>query len=282
MFNWSFSFWLGGRNHWGWRRDRWDAGSVAVPFAVLTYLRHHYHKPKTSRIAASIGCFVALASLLVGCSMFGTSPSAPTKTESLLYNTTTNYVPVVVPSYVTNQVTITAVTTNTVGVIQYVTNTVPVTVAPQTNQVPQYTETLKPGATGAIQGVGGVLNVLFPGVGSIITNGVLALLGAWGYARSSKLGNTTSALTQEIEVARNLLQSIPGQGSALDAAFVNFIQSHQADAGVLQQVMTTIAAEVSNKDASTAASQIAQTVAALTSATAPPPPTTPVPAAPKV
>ena len=230
---------------------------------------------------AALGAGIAIAAIcvsatvFVGCSMFGANPSAPTKAESLLYTTQTNYVPVVVPSYVTNQQVITTVTTNNVTVT--VTNVVPVTVAAQTNQVPTYTETLKPGVAGAVQSGGGILNMLFPGVGSIATNAVLALLGAWGYARSSKLGNTTSALTQEIEVARQLLQSIPGNGSALDAAFVNFIQSHQADAGVLQQVMNTIAAEVSNKDASTAASQIAQTVAALTGATSSPP-GTPVPA----
>lgn len=214
--------------------------------------------------------------------MFGANPSAPSKAESLIYSTTTNYVPVVIPSYVTNQVTVTSFQTNVQGVTvtQYQTNVVPVTVAAQTNLQATYTETLKPGTTAVVQTAGGVLNTLFPGVGSIVTNAVLALLGAWGYARSSKLGNTTSALTQEIEVARQLLQSVPN-GSALDAAFVNFIQSHQADAGVLQQVMNVIASEVSNKDASTAASQIAQTVAALTGATAPPPGTPVPPTAPK-
>ena len=240
-----------------------------------------------NRLIVFAASFSFLAVVLAGCSMFGASPSAPTKAESLIYSTQTNWVPVVVPvlQYQTNVQVVTATVTNLQGITVTQTNwqtNVLTTTIQQTNQVPTRTETLKPGAATAVQVAGGVLNVLFPGVGSIVTNGILALLGAWGYARSSKLGNTTSALTQEIEVARNLLQSIPGQGPALDAAFVNFIQSHQADAGVLQQVMTTIAAEVSNKDASTAASQIAQTVAALTSATAPPT-GTPIPAAaPKV
>ena len=234
---------------------------------------------QTKALGMFVGIFFVLPFLvLAGCSMFGAHPGPPTKAEGLIFNTVTNTTYVVVPSYVTNVVTVTQ--TNVAGVTVFQTNTVPVNVAAQTNQVPTYTEILKPSVSSGVQGAGGILNVLFPGIGSIATNAVLALLGAWGYARSSKLGNTTSALTQEIEVARNLLQSIPN-GAAYDAAFVNFIQSHQADAGVLQQVMNTIAAEVSNKDASTAAAQIAQTVAALTGATAPP--VTPTPTtAPKV
>jgi len=39
---WHFSFWP--LSHWtfGWRRDRWDAGSFAIDRVVVTYLRKHY------------------------------------------------------------------------------------------------------------------------------------------------------------------------------------------------------------------------------------------------
>lgn len=205
--------------------------------------------------------------LLQGCSTFGRNPTPPTKAESLVFNTVTNYVPVVVPSYVTNVVTVTQ--TNVAGVTVYSTNFVPVTVPAATNLQATYTETVKPSVSGGVATGGGILNMIFPGIGSIASNAVLALLGLWGYLRSSKLGDTSSALVQEIQVARQLLQSVPN-GAALDNQFVTWIQAHQADGNVLNQVMNLIASEVSNKDASTAASQIAQTVAALTSATTPP------------
>jgi len=209
--------------------------------------------------------------LLQGCSTFGRNPSPPVKAESLIYQTQTNYVPVVVPAYTTNQVQVTSFQTNVQGVTvtKYETNVVPVTVPATTNLEPAYINTVKPSVQSGIQGAGGILNTFFPGIGSIALNALLALLGAWGYLRSSKLGDTSAALTQEIQVVRQILQSVPN-GAALDNAFVQWIQNHQADAGVLKQVMDLIASEVSNKDAQTAAQQIAATVAALTSATTPP------------
>jgi hypothetical protein len=217
-----------------------------------------------------------LCLMLTGCGLLGTNPSPPTKAESLVYNTMTNYVPVIVPSYVTNQVTVTSYATNVLGVLvtQYATNVVPVTVAAVTNLQPQYVETVKPGVASGIAAGGGVLNVLLPGMGGLVSTGVTALLGLWGYLRSSKQSSanydTGAALAQEIEIIRSFIKTLPN-GATIDNTLTNFIQAHQADSGVLTQVLNLLASEVSNKDASTAAQQIAQTVAALTSASQPPP-----------
>jgi hypothetical protein len=215
-----------------------SVGSGAIVFSILTVMS------------------------LSGCSMFGTNPSPPTKAESLIYNTVTNYVPVVVPSYVTNQVTVTS----------YATNVVPVTVAAVTNLQPQYVETVKPGVASGIAAGGGVLNVLLPGMGGLISTGVTALLGLWGYLRSSKQSSanydTGAALAQEIEIIRSFIKTLPN-GATIDNTLTNFIQAHQADSGVLTQVLNLLASEVSNKDASTAAQQIAQTVAGLVSTNPP-------------
>lgn len=225
----------------------------------------------------------ASAVAIVGCSMFGANPSAPTKAESLIFNTTTSSVPVVIPAYVTNQQVITQITTNNVTLT--VTNFVPVTVPAQTNQQPAYTETVKPGVTGVLQAAGAVLNTFFPGIGSIVATGVTGLIGAWAYGRSQKQGaNTTSALAAEIQVARQLIQQVPN-GAALDNEFVNWIQAHQADAGILEQVMGVVENEINSNSgsqgAATAAQEIASTVAALVNATSPPPGTPIPPVAPK-
>lgn len=229
-------------------------------------------KIKTLKVLFLSVSIVSLSLVIAGCAAMGSNPTPPNKVESVLFNTTTNYVPVVIPAYVTNQVTVTSYQTNVQGVAvtQYLTNIVPVTVPASITNVPSYTETPKQSVTAGVQGAGGVLNVLFPGIGSIASNAVLALLGFYGYLRSSKLGNTAAVLAQNVQLARNILQSVPN-GAALDNAFVTFIQNHQADEGVIQQVMATIAAEVNNSDAKVAAQQIAATVQALTSATAPKP-----------
>lgn len=211
---------------------------------------------------------VGIALILEGCAAVGPNPTPPTKAESLIFDTVTNYHTVVVPAYVTNQVTVTQ--TNVQGVTQFVTNTVPITVPAQTNQVAGYTDTVKPSVQSGVQGAGGILNVLFPGVGSIVTNALLALLGGWGYLRSQKQGaNTAATLAQEIEVVRQLLQSVPN-GAALDNQFVAWIQNHQAEAGILTQVMGVLASRVKNNDAQTAADQIAKAVQALVTSTTPP------------
>lgn len=227
----------------------------------------------TKKLSLSLGvAFCAALIALVGCSTFGRNPSPPTKAESLVFQTQTNYVPVVVPAYVTNQVNVISYQTNIQGVVvtQYQTNIVPVTVPATTNLQAQYTETIKPSVQQGAQAAGGILNTFFPGIGSIAVNALLALLGGYGYFRSAKNANTAGVLAQNVEVARQLLQSLPN-GAALDNAFVAFIQNHQAEENVIQQVIALIASKVSNADAQVAAQQIQQAIQALNQGTATPP-----------
>lgn len=241
------------------------------------------------RIIIPIGFLALVAAIVAGCSVLGTNPSPPTGIERLLYNTTTSTVPVlqVVTNYqvVTVIQTNTVPVTNTVGVVAYQTNVVSVqqqqaVVSTNTVQTPTYTETLKPGVATGVTAGGSILNTLFPGVGAIAVQGLLALLGGWGYLRSTKLGNTSTALAQEIEAIRTFVQTLPN-GQVYDAAFVNFLQGHQAEAGVVQQVVSILGSDISNPDAKAAASQIAQFIQQL-QISATPPPITPPPTAPKV
>lgn len=230
-------------------------------------------KDKLSIVVYTVSAALAglgLAALLSGCGTFGANPSPPNKVEKMLFDTTTNYVPVVIPAYVTNRIDVTSYQTNVQGVLvtQYLTNVVPVTVPAVLTNVPSYTETPKESVKTGIQAGGGVLNTFFPGIGSIAANVLLALIGGYGYFRSAKNANTGAVLAQNVELARQLLQSLPN-GTALDNAFVTFIQNHQAEEGVINNVISLIGSKVSNNDAQVAAQQITQAIAALNTATAP-------------
>jgi len=39
---WHFSVWKLENPRFGWKRDKWDAGSFAIGFRVVTYLRTHH------------------------------------------------------------------------------------------------------------------------------------------------------------------------------------------------------------------------------------------------
>lgn len=219
-----------------------------------------------------LGCAasVALTVLLItGCGMLGANPKPPTKVEGYIFNTVTSTVPVIVPSYITNQVVVTQ--TNVQGVTVFQTNVVPVTVPATTNLAPAYADSLKPGVAQGIGAASAVANTIFPGAGTVISivgNGVLGLLTLLAYGRSTKNANTAGVLAQNVQVARQLLQSLPN-GAALDQQFTSFIQNHQADEGVLQQVIALVASKVSNSNAQTAAQQITLGLQALQAGTAP-------------
>jgi hypothetical protein len=135
--------------------------------------------------------------------------------------------------------------------------------------VPQYTDTTKPAVTAGIQSAGTVVNTFLPGIGGLVTTGLTALIGLYGYLRSSKNYNTGVALTQEIQTIRNFIQSLPN-GATYDAALMQFAQAHQADAGVLNNVIAMLASETSNPDARAAAQGVITTINSLTQS--PPPP----------
>lgn len=241
------------------------------------------------RAIGRMGLIAAPLVLVTGCALLGRNPSAPTKAESLLFTTVTNTVQAtntvqeIVPVYATNtvQVTVTNLVANLTGTpplpVITVTNSIErvvdhwltnlVTVV---SNVPAYTETVKPATTATVQAAGSALNTFVPGIGGLVSSGILGLLSLWGYLRSSKLGDTSAALAQEIETVRTFVKQLPN-GAAYDAALVSFLQAHQAEAGVTSEVLGLLAKQVSNPDAQAAATEVQRTLQQLQLATAPTP-----------
>jgi hypothetical protein len=241
--------------------------TLRTPEFVLSYL-----------LGAAVALFV-----VVGCGTFGSNPSPPTSVERALFNTVTNYVvqtnlvQVAVPVFHTNEVVQTVTNTVPGGPTQVltVTNTVVQTNYVQTptevvTNVPTYTMTAKPGTTSSIQAGSGILNTFFPGAGSLIGYGLTALVGAWGYFRSSKLGDTSGALTQEMETVLEFLGAMPN-GPQYVNTLKSWLQAHQNETGVATQVLAMLSNEVSNPDAKVAAQQLINTINALNAQTAPSP-----------
>jgi hypothetical protein len=220
---------------------------------------------------------------IVGCGIFGSNPSPPNAVERALFNTVTNYVtqtnimPVTVPVFQTNTVVQTVTNTVPGGPAQTVTVTNEVIHTNYVTQlslvptnVPSYQLTEKAGTAAGIQAGSSVLNTLFPGAGALIGYALTGLVGAWGYWRSSKLGNTSGALTQEMETVLEFLGAMPN-GPQYVNTLKSWLQAHQNETGVATQVLTMLSNEVNNSDAKVAAQQIINTINALNAQTTPSP-----------
>lgn len=127
------------------------------------------------------------------------------------------------------------------------TNTV-VTVEGKTNQVVSIQP--NPVVETQIRAVGGAVGGLW-GLGPLA-----ALLAGSVYHTYCRVRNRniTGALVQEIETARDVLSTTP-QGEKLDAAMVDWLKKHQAEAGIAEAVATLLKTTVHN-DAAQALSQI--------------------------
>jgi hypothetical protein len=216
--------------------------------------------------AAAVVMAVLALSTVTGCKQFGADTSAPNAVEKQLFTTVTNYVAVPVQVSVTNYVTkeVTLFQTNTVGQIVTVTNEVPTPVYSVkwvTNEVPQYENTVSDRTKASVTGFGGILNYFFPGAGPIGTTGVLALLAAWAQLRSGKRQQTASALTQQMETVLEFIKTLPN-GAGYKEAITGFLQKHQMEAGVADQVLSLIENQVSNKDAKAAVEEIKNSIKA--------------------
>lgn len=225
--------------------------------------------------ALTLSSVIFAALVIIGCS---TTP--PTALESKLFSVTTNYYPQLVTvtntAYRTNTVIETVTTTNKIGVVVTVpfTNfvTVPVTqLSTQIVQIPAYTYAVPTnGPAAAAQGVAGTIgNIAAPGVGGPIASGIVGLgLALWAWIRGSKQSATANNLAQTIEVARELLKSLPN-GTGLDNQLTSWMQQHQAEAGVLPQVLDILDKTVDNPQAKTVSDQLRAALAALQSPTPP-------------
>lgn len=222
-------------------------------------------------LAAFTMALLALASF-TGCKQFGADTSAPNVVEQKLFTTVTNFVAVPVQVPVTNIVTkeVTLYQTNTVGQIVTVTNEVqqPVySVVWKTNEVPQYENTVSDNTKATVSAGGSILNTFFPGVGGMASTGIMALLAFWAQLRSGKRKQTASSLAQEMETALEFIQSLPN-GAAYKQAITNFLQAHQMEAGVSEQVLGLLENQVSNPDARAAVDEIKNSIAAAQTASA--------------
>jgi hypothetical protein len=248
----------------------------------------NFSKTTGYRLAFAVSIVLALLILpfmFLGCS---TTAHPPTAFEKRFLDVETNATPIVVlhtnvvTVYQTNAVVQQVTQTNIVQgapVIEHVTVTnlvsIPVlqtniTAAQGTNL--EYRLTPGGGAQ-AVTSIGGTIGNLF-GVGGLVSTALAGLFGAWSQLRSSRRYSTAAVFAQNIEAIRTFIQQLPN-GKAYDAALVSFLQGHQAEAGVTEQVMEILAKEVTNKDANFAASQIAATLQALGSQV-PTPPSGPV------
>lgn len=184
-----------------------------------------------------------LASIaVVSCAAFKNG-SPPTAAEQQLFSVVTNYV--------------TVVTTNAPTVAGQ-----PPTVT--TNLQPTYAWT--PNQT--VKDVGTGLS-LIPGYGGLASTALALLAGAWGWFRSSKNGTTAATLAQEVESVREFIKALPN-GAAYDNALVQYLQSHQAETGTIQNVLSVLENDVSSPDAKMAAQQIIATLQALNPNAVPP------------
>lgn len=213
---------------------------------------------------------ISVAALILGCS----TATPPTKTEQALFDIRTNTYPVIVVQtntvLLTNSVTKIIEITNQVGIVvpQFVTNTVTIPVPMLVTSVVQtqdYTFTPKTNGLPAVaSGVAGTVgNLVAPGIGGPIAGAIVPFgLAIWAWFRGSKKSATANNLAQTIETAREIIKSLPN-GAAIDNQFTAWMQSHQAEAGVIPQVLDILNTTVDNQAAKETADQLKAALAAL-------------------
>jgi hypothetical protein len=204
--------------------------------------------------AVSLFSACLLAALIVGCTALATK--SPTAIERLVYDVHTNFVNV----YTVQTNYTVATITNILNQVVQVTNQ---TMGVITQRVAEYGLTVKPGTTSAVTAGGVAANTMYPGIGSMASMGVLALLGAWAWFRGRKSSATSTTLAQEIETLRQFILTLP-KGSQYDVAITGWLQTHQVETGVANQVLGILATQVNNEEAKGALLNIQQAIAATT------------------
>ena len=206
---------------------------------------------------------MGLIALLVGCTTTGSPPSA---FEQKFFEVKTNFIPVtviktnIVPVTQWETNTVTATITNVTGVMEYRTNVTVIPVVLQqtnysvvTNLQAAYEYTPNANAN-SIRDAGTGIGNLF-GVGGLVGTAIGGIFGIWARMRSARSLATATSLAQNIEVMRQFIKQLPN-GAQYDTAITSWIQNHQAQAGVLDQVLEILQKDVSNPDARFAAEQL--------------------------
>lgn len=223
-------------------------------------------KTKTSLMA--LGALMLIAAIIaISCT------STPTRLETKLFDIQTNYVDAVILRtnviWTTNTFTVTKTVTNENNVVVpvFVTNAIPVplySVTTITQQVPTYVFSQGTNAQGVKDTAAAIGNIAMPGVGGPIAGGVAGLiLAGWQWFRNRKSTAAAASGVQAVEVARNLVKSLPN-GATYDAAYVQWLQRHQVELGVLPQVLDLMKTTLDTNSTRQTTDQIKAAVAAAT------------------
>jgi hypothetical protein len=131
-----------------------------------------------------------------------------------------------------------------------------------TNVVPVYSETVKTNWVTAISAGGSVVNTAAPGIGTLVSTGVLGLLSIFlGYRNRQYAGQNTvlsqsaGVLAQIIETGREVLAKTP-QGQQAANAFTQWMVTHQADTNTIAEITQIVKDSTDNAEAQKAADQI--------------------------
>ncbi len=236
---------------------------------------------RTTRNVITLALTLVGAALIMagsGCAKFGANPTPPTRLEQGLFKVETNYVPVVVTKtntvFETNTVIVTVLKTNDAGYVYKEPTPTEVvtphaTVVQETNHVQATVLTPGAGAQEVAATGRAVGNMFMPGLGEMVSAGLLAVFGLWGHLRSYKGRQTASALAQEVETIREFIKTLP-QGTNYDIAITSWLQTHQIEMGVLPSVLSLLQKQVSNPEAVAAIRQIEEAIQITTPRPAPP------------
>ena len=113
-----------------------------------------------------------------------------------------------------------------------------------------------PQVDASIQAAGSLLDLMLPGIGSLLA---LVLGGAYHGYQQLRNRKVNAALVQGIETARAVLETTP-QGQAADALVVKWLMENQKAAGVFATVSTLVDRVSDNPAARIAAQEIAERV----------------------
>jgi hypothetical protein len=221
-------------------------------------------------VAAMLVAALVALGVLSGCSTLDRAyRQQMTRTNAPVVQVVTNSVVVtnVVP-VVTERTNIVFVTNAVSGAVAGYTVREPVATnmvtAVVTNFVPVFYTSLvevpvtnlvsNPVAEASISAAGSVVNMLAPGLGSIMA---LVLGGLYHGYRQLRNRRVNEALVQGVETARAVLTTTP-QGQAVDAQFVRWLMAHQKEAGVFATVSDLVDQVSDNPAARMTAQEIAQ------------------------
>jgi hypothetical protein len=218
-------------------RDR-HGNSRTCPLPEHLRAKHCPHMKRKVTLATPLLIVVIFAALIIGCA---TAP--PTRWEQKLFTIQTNVV------YVTNVIPVIDYVTNDANFVVVRTNWVQ-----RTDVVETYD--MKPGPNAdAIVETGRVVGNIAGGWGGIVGTVLAGVFGLWASLRSRKSNQTAAVLTQIIETGRAILQTTP-QGQQLDEKWKTWMISHQAETGVITEVMKLVNSVVDEPTAKATAAKL--------------------------